>query len=70
MTKEKAKNTLTIDDVKYNVDDLDDEQKYCILQVQDLQKKAETLKFSLDQTNVAREVFTAKLKESLENKDK
>jgi len=62
---EKPANGLTIDGEHYNIDDLNDEQKYYILQIQDLQKKSESFKFSMDQANVARDVFTAKLKESL-----
>ena len=71
MDKKKEKNinedtnNVWIDDREYSVNDFTDEQKYLILQTQDLNKKCENLKFQLDQVAIAQEVFSKKLRESL-----
>jgi len=48
-----AEETITIDGVEHDIDSLSDESKYMISQIQDLQKKAASLRFSLDQLTVA-----------------
>jgi hypothetical protein len=58
-------NTIEIDGVKHDVDLMTDEQKYFISQVQDLQKRAAQLRFSMDQLTVAQDVFTQNLMSSL-----
>ena len=65
MAEKKKPQTITIDDKPYKLEDLTEEQKYLILQSQDLNKKANNLKFQLDQVAVSQEVFNKKLKESL-----
>lgn len=71
MDKKKEKNiqedanNVWIDDREYSVNDFTDEQKYLILQTQDLNKKCESLKFQLDQVAIAQEVFSKKLRETL-----
>ena len=66
---QKVKNpTIKIADQDHRIDDLTEQQKYLVLQTQDLMKKAESLKFQLDQVNVAHEMFGRKLKESLSTK--
>jgi len=64
-----AEETITIDGVEHNLDSLSDESKYMISQIQDLQKKAASLRFSLDQINVAQDVFSQNLVKSLEGDD-
>jgi len=64
-----AEETITIDGVEHNLDSLSDEQKYMISQIQDIQKKAASLRFSLDQLTVAQDVFTKNLVGSLAGDD-
>ena len=64
-----AEETITIDGVEHNLDSLSDESKYMISQIQDLQKKAASLRFSLDQIAVAQDVFTQNLVNSLKGDD-
>ena len=55
MTEEK--NTIMIDDVEHNVNDFDDNQKYFVIQIKDIDIKLHNLKFQLDQSNVAKSAF-------------
>jgi hypothetical protein len=55
MTEEK--NTIMIDDVEHNVNDFDDNQKYFVIQIKDIDIKLQNLKFQLDQSNVAKSAF-------------
>ena len=64
-----AEETITIDGVEHNLDSLSDESKYMISQIQDLQKKAASLRFSLDQITVAQDVFTQNLVNSMKGDD-
>ena len=64
-----AEETITIDGVEHSLDSLSDEQKYVISQIQDIQKKAASLRFSLDQLTVAQDVFTQNLVNSLKGDD-
>lgn len=64
-----AEETITIDGVEHNLDSLTDEQKYLLSQIQDLQKKSSSLRFSLDQLAVAQDVFTKNLVGSLAGDD-
>ena len=61
-----SENTIEIDGVKHDVDSMTDEQKYFISQIQDLQKRAAQLRFSMDQLTVAQDVFTKNLMSSLQ----
>jgi len=59
-------NVVTINGQEYNTDSLDDQQKYLISQIRDLQTKAESIRFQLDQVTAAQNVFTNMLIKSLE----
>lgn len=58
--------TIEIDGVQHDIDAMTDEQKYFISQIQDLQKRAAQLRFSLDQLTVAQDVFTQNLLATLQ----
>jgi len=49
---------ITIDDKEYAEDDLNDQQKYLVAQVQDIQSKMQNLQFQLDQLTVAKDAFS------------
>jgi len=63
-------NVITIDGKEYNQEDLTQDQSYFINQIRDLQAKAGSLKFQLDQVTVAQNAFTNSLIESLKSEDK
>jgi hypothetical protein len=65
----KAPPVLTVDGVEYKHEDLNDEQKIIYAHISDLQRKANTTRFNLDQLNVGQEAFGKMLVGSL-NKDK
>lgn len=60
------KNTITVNDVEYNVDDFTDEQKTLLNHVTDLDRKLGNAQFNLDQLMVGREAFVQRLATSLE----
>jgi hypothetical protein len=60
------KNTITVNDVEYNVDDFTDEQKTLLNHVTDLDRKLGNAQFNLDQLMVGREAFIVRLAKSLE----
>ena len=62
----KEKNTITVNDVEYNVDDFTDEQKILLNHVTDLDRKLSNAQFNLDQLMVGREAFIVRLAASLE----
>ncbi len=64
----KDKNTITVNDIEYDVDDFTDEQKALLNHVQDLDRKLGNAQFNLDQLMVGREAFVARLAASLEAK--
>ena len=49
---------VTIDGVEYTEDQLTDEQKYMVAQLQDLEQKITQLRFQMDQLGVAKNAFT------------
>ena len=63
-------NVITIDGKEYNQEDLSQDQNYFINQIKDLQAKAASLRFQLDQVTVAQNAFTNSLIESLKSEDK
>jgi len=65
-----SENVITIDGKEYNQEDLTQDQSYFINQIRDLQAKAGSLKFQLDQVTVAQNAFTNSLIESLKSEDK
>ena len=64
----KDKNTITVNDIEYDVNDFTDEQKALLNHVQDLDRKLGNAQFNLDQLMVGREAFVARLAASLEAK--
>jgi len=53
--------TISIDDVDFDVNSMSDTQRYFVAQIKDLQAKSAQLRFSLDQITVAKDLFTEKL---------
>lgn len=64
-----AMETVTINDVNYSVEDLSEEQRYMIAQVNDLRGKMSQLRFNLDQLMIAEQHFVKMVTESVEEKD-
>lgn len=56
---------ITIDGVEHSEESFNDEQKYMLAQIKDLQTKEEQLKFNLHQITVARQAFIDGLSKSL-----
>ena len=63
-------NVVTIAGKEYEESNLDDQQMYLINQIRDLQAKAASLRFQLDQVQAAQDVFTNSLIASVEESDK
>jgi len=59
-------NIININGTEYHTDSFNNEQKYVIAQIKDLQARFEVEKFKLDQTQVALQSFTSALIKSLE----
>ena len=64
-----ADNVITIDGKEYNQEDLSQDQNYFINQIKDLQAKAASLKFQLDQVTVAQNAFTNSLIQSVKGEE-
>jgi hypothetical protein len=64
-----SENVITIDGKEYNQDDLTQDQSYFINQIRDLQAKAGSLKFQLDQVTVAQNAFTNSLIQSVKGEE-
>ena len=60
-------NVVNIGGTEYDPSDLTDQQKYWIVQVQDLQNKRQAQQFQLDQINVALDSFMNALIDSLKD---
>lgn len=58
---------VVINDKEYSEDDLTDEQKYFVSQLQDIGNKQQNLQFQLDQLNAAKSAFQNALIKSLEH---
>ena len=67
--KKKTDNVISINGKEYDSKKLSTEQKYCIMQIKQLQAKSRAIKIDLDQTNVALNAFTSALVASLEKED-
>tara|TARA_R110002012_G_scaffold249801_1_gene427425 strand:- start:332 stop:712 length:381 start_codon:yes stop_codon:yes gene_type:complete len=65
---EKNKQTVTIDEEEYALDDLTDLQKYMLEQVMDLKVKIKTTSRHLDQLKVASAEFSSSLAKSIKQK--
>ena len=59
-------NIININGTEYDTDSFNNEQKYVIAQIRDLQARFEVEKFKLDQTQGALQSFTSALLKSLE----
>jgi hypothetical protein len=66
---EDKKATITIDDIEYTEDQLDDEQKMMVNHINSLQQKINSSQFNLDQLRVGQDAFVKMLKDSLEKVD-
>ena len=62
-------NVITINGKEYEESAMDGQQMYLINQIRDLQGKAASLRFQLDQVQVAQDVFTNSLIASVEESD-
>jgi hypothetical protein len=60
------KNTITVNDVEYNLDDFTAEQSALLNHLQDLDRKLSNAQFNLDQLSIGRQKFVELLAESLE----
>jgi len=67
MTEES--NVITIDGKEYKEEDLSQDQNYFINQIKDLQAKAASLRFQLDQVTVAQNAFTNSLIQSVKGEE-
>lgn len=66
MGKDK-KTPITIDEKTYDFEDMNQEQQSIINHLIDLDRKISSARFNLDQLEVGKEAFLARLKLSLEN---
>ena len=62
-------NVISINGIKHDTESMTDQQKYLVNQIRDLQTRAGTLRFQLDQVQVAQDAFTKALIESVEAVD-
>ena len=63
---ETENNVVTINGQEYIEDNLNESQRYFINQIRDLQLKANSLRFQLDQVVVAQDKFTEELIKTVE----
>ncbi|MGA0315007.1 MAG: hypothetical protein ACO3N9_05260 [Alphaproteobacteria bacterium] len=63
-------NVVNINGVHYNENDLEINQQYLVMQIQDLQNQHSTLQFKMDQTQKALQAMTNDLIASLAEKKK
>jgi hypothetical protein len=69
MTEQAENNVVSINGKEHNAADFNDEQKYVVAQLRDLQTKADNLKFQADQIAAAQKIFTDTLIASVEEKE-
>jgi hypothetical protein len=62
---EKKTQTITIDDVDYDFNEMTDEQKLLVNHCLDLDRKISSTQFNLDQLQVGKDAFLARLKAAL-----
>ena len=60
------KPVLTLNDKNYVIEDLSDQAKYCVAQIQDLDQQISQTKARLDQLEVAKRGFTDLLTKEVE----
>jgi len=68
MTKSKEP-VLSIDDKEYSMDDLDESQKYLVLQMQEVSGSIRSLNLKIAQYQAALTTFRGMLNKSLEESD-
>ena len=61
-----SNNVISINGVEHDAESLSDQQRYFIGQIKDLETKVNSLKFQLDQVQVAHQVFVNRLIQSVE----
>ena len=59
------KQTITVNDVEHNIEELTEQQVAMVNHIADLDKKLGSLRFNMDQLNVGREAFVNMLTASL-----
>ena len=64
------KETISIDDKEYIVENMTAEQQYCVAQLKDLNIKQRNLKFQQDQLNAATATFNLTLTNSVKEEKK
>jgi hypothetical protein len=69
MVMTEQSNVITIDGKEYKTEDLSQDQNYFINQIKDLQAKAASLRFQLDQVTVAQNAFTNSLIQSVKGEE-
>lgn len=67
MAEVEDKPTLTFNDTNYVIEDLSEEQKYLVGQIQNLQAQESEHKVKLDQVMTAIDGFKTRLQSALEN---
>ena len=63
------KETISIDDKNYVVEEMTAEQQYCISQLRDLNTKQGNLQFQMDQLMAAKSAFNSTLTNSVKAED-
>ena len=63
---ENTSNAITVNDVEYKVDDLDNNQRYLLVQIQEVSNDIRSLNMKVDQLQAALIVFKNSLAKSLE----
>jgi len=66
MAEKKEKNTIVIDDVEHNFEDLTSEQQTIVNHIADLQRKIQSSEFNLQQLVFGKDAFIKALKNSIE----
>jgi len=66
MAGKKEKNTILIDDVEHNFEDLTNEQQIIVNHIADLQRKIQSSEFNLQQLVFGKDAFISALKSSIE----
>ena len=69
MSKKEKEQTVVINDVEYQLSDLDEKQVMLVNHVADLDRKIQQSMFKLDQLQGGRGFFMEKLEEALEEDD-
>ena len=59
-------NVISINGVEHDTESFSEQQRYFIGQIKDLETKVNSLKFQLDQVQVAHQVFVNRLIQSVE----